>query len=156
MASMELLYKALDMAIWELGEAFTNMPDADLWKRAAPELLSVGELGAHIAYGETEWLGKELIESPLFVESTRYYFYNVKEPFTVEMTAAEMYEEIKRVHQAAMDILQGRNLDSEDPCETRTEFTWSQAMMYQIFHVGYHTGQIYSVRHLLGHETVDN
>jgi len=25
-----------------------------------------------------------------------------------------------------------------------------------VFHVAYHTGQAYSVRHLLGHETEDN
>ncbi len=156
MANMELLYKALDTAIWELGEGFKGMPDEDLWKRPAPQLLSVGELGAHVAYGLMQWLGRGHVDSPLFIESTRYYPYNVREPFEVKTSAADMYEEIKRVHATVIERIKALNVDSEDQSDSRTEFNWGQSVTYQIFHVGYHTGQIYSVRHLLGHEPADN
>ncbi len=45
--------------------------------------------------------------------------------------------------------------EKDDPYHVQWE-TWGNLVQYQVFHVAYHTGQIYSVRHLLGHETEDN
>ena len=42
MASLDLVLKALDTAMWEMGEAFKGLPDANVWRRAHPRLLSVG------------------------------------------------------------------------------------------------------------------
>ena len=35
-------------------------------------------------------------------------------------------------------------------------FTYGEALEYAVFHIAYHTGQMYSVRHLLGDEPPDN
>lgn len=153
---MERLKRALDNAIWELGEAFTDMPDADLWTRPHPKLLSVGELGGHLAYGLNEWFALGKIESPLNEPELRYYPYSIEQPTQVALTASELYAEIKRVHELCKAAFAERNPAPEEQHPARSEFTWGSALEYQVFHVAYHTGQIYSVRHLLGHETVDN
>lgn len=153
---MDTLLTALDTAIWELGEAFTDMPDADLWTRPHPKLLSVGELGGHIGYGLNKWMALGEIESPLNEDELRYYPYTLEQPTQVALTSDEMYAEIKRVHELCKAAFAERNPSADDKHPVREEFTWGAALEYQVFHVAYHTGQIYSVRHLLGHETVDN
>ena len=71
--NMDLLVKALDTAIWEMGEAFKGLSGADVWRRAHPRLLSVGELAAHVAYGEARWFrGEGLVESPLVIEAAKW------------------------------------------------------------------------------------
>lgn len=156
MDGTELLIKALDSAIWELSEAFDGMPDEDVWKRPAARLLSVGELAAHIAYGEVVSILADGLESPFTVPAVRYYPYSVEEPLVLPMSAAEVYAEVKRVHEACKaDLLaHPRPLDETNPI--RTDWTWGYTLQYQAFHIAYHTGQIYSVRHLLGHQTADN
>jgi len=157
MAALDLLVKALDTAHWELSEAFKGLPDGDVWKRADPRLLSVGELAAHIAYWEARsFVGEGVIESPLIVEAARYYTSNSTAPFTLPMGAEEVFGEVKRVHEAAKASFLANPHDSEDKNPNRDDWTWGWTLEYQAFHVAYHTGQIYSVRHLLGHETVDN
>lgn len=156
MEPLALLAKALDVAIWEMGEAFTGMPDNELWVRAHPNLLSVGELAAHVAYGEaTHFLG-DGFSSPLIQTVARYYSSNIVEPYSLPMSASEVYQEVKRIHEAckASWIANPKSPDELNP--HREGHTWGWTLEYQVFHVAYHTGQIYSVRHLLGHETVDN
>lgn len=155
MANLDLLVKALDTAHWELSEAFIGLPDADVWKRPHPRLLSVGELAAHIAYGEAQsFMG--VLEGSLDVPSARYYNPNVDEYFELPMGAEELFAEVKRVHEAAKASFLADPHDSEDMNPHREGWTWGKILEYQAFHVAYHTGQIYSVRHMLGHETVDN
>lgn len=153
---MELLLKALDTAVWELGEAFTGMPDADLWTRPHPKLLSVGELAAHMAFGEAELFLGSNFSSPLMTETARYYTHQVDAPFSVPMSAAQVYDEVKRVHEACRAYYVENPHDSEELNPNRPGETWGWTLEYQAFHFAYHTGQIYSVRHMLGHETVDN
>ncbi len=156
MAELELLIKGLDEAHWELSEALKDMPDADLWRRADPRLLSVGELVAHLAYGEAANLLGSQLESPLTAPQVRYYPYTVDEPLSLSMGAEAAYQELTRIHEAckAKLLVDRPNLDSQNPY--RQDWTWGYSLRYMTFHVAYHTGQIYSVRHLLGHETVDN
>lgn len=156
MANLDLLIKALDTAVWELSEAFKGLPDQDVWKRPDPRLLSVGEVAAHIAYWEAQsFLGDEL-QSPLFVSGARYYTTNQPEPFSLSMGAEEVFAEVKRVHDAAKASFLANPHDSEEKNVNREGWGWGQTVEYQVFHIAYHTGQIYSVRHLLGHTTVDN
>ena len=117
--------------------------------------VSVGELAAHIAYGEATCFFGEDYDSPLVVAAARYYSSNVEAPFTLPIGAQAMYEEIKRIHAACKESYLANPHDSEEPNPLRGE-SWGWTLEYQAFHFAYHTGQIYSVRHMLGHETVDN
>lgn len=156
MANLEPLVKGWDMAHWELGEAFQGMPDADLWTRPHPRLLSVGEIAAHIASSEAAYFVGGQIETPLLDARVRYYTPNLESPFRAELGAAALYAEVQRIHAVAKEALEANlpNADAANPY--REDWTWAQLLEYMVFHVAYHTGQIYSVRHLMGHETVDN
>jgi uncharacterized damage-inducible protein DinB len=157
MANLDLLVKALDTAHWEMSEAFKGLLDEDVWRRPVPQLLSIGELAAHIATGEAIFFfGEAGVESPLVTPAVRYYTSNVTAPFVLEMGAAEVLEEVQRVHALCKASFAADPRDSGEPNPNREEWTWGATFEYQAFHVAYHTGQIYSARHLLGHETVDN
>lgn len=156
MANLDLLVKALDSAMWELSEAFKGLPDADVWRRPDPRLLSVGELAGHIAYGEAQSFLGEGFDSPLAGPGFSYYAANVADPVSLSMGAEEVLAEVRRVHEACKAAILAEPRDTEEPSPFREGWTWGYVLEYQGFHVAYHTGQIYSVRHLLGHETVDN
>lgn len=156
MATLDLLIKALDTAHWELGEAFKGLPDSDVWKRPDPRLLSVGELAAHVAYWEAKSFFGDDFESPLALNAARYYTSNVAEPFELPMGATAVHGEVQRVHEAAKAAFLAHPHDSEEVNANRGDWTWGFTLEYQAFHVAYHTGQMYSVRHLLGHHPVDN
>lgn len=156
MAEWDVLMKALDTAHWELSEALQGLPNADAWKRPHPRLLSVGEQVAHIVYWEAQsFLGASAV-SPLIVEVSRYYTATVDQSFELPIGADALSGEVKRVHEEcrAAFLAQSPDLDAKNP--HRGDWTWRSALEYQAFHVAYHTGQIYAVRHLLGHQTVDN
>ena len=157
MANMDLLWKALDAAHWEMGEAFKELPDIDVWRRPDPRLLSVGELASHVAYWEAQsFLGEGAVESPLIVPAARYYTSNSTEPFELPMGAEDVLRELQRIHALCKAAYVANPHDSEEPNPNRDDWTWGWTLEYQAFHVAYHTGQMYSVRHLLGHQTVDN
>lgn len=156
MSEIEIHLASLDAAIWELSEAFSGLPDADVWKRPDPRLLSVGELASHIAYWEAKSFLTEGFDSPLVVEAARYYSSNVTEAFQLALGAQEVFNEVKRIHESSKAAILASGITPNDPSPNREGWTWGYTLAYQAFHVAYHTGQIYSVRHLLGHETVDN
>ncbi len=156
MANLDLLITALDTGHWELGEAFKGLPDEDVWKRAHPRLLSIGEIASHIAYWEDIGATGGKIDSPFMKEYARYYTSAIEIPLVMDIGAEALYQEIQRVHEAAKAAMVAVNPDGEDKNPYREGWTWRQTIEYMAFHVAYHTGQIYSVRHLLGHETVDN
>lgn len=163
MSTLAPLIEALDEAHREFAIALGDFPDEDLWKRPHPRLLSVGELAGHVAYGEAVWVFGDgshkpdlealSIQSPLVDDGFRYYLSSVELPFQVALNAKEVLAEVARIHAAARAVIVG--LGKDDPY-TGQWGTWGYLVQYQAFHVAYHTGQIYSVRHLLGHEPEDN
>jgi hypothetical protein len=153
---MELLLKALDEAHWELGEAFRDLPDADVWRRPDPRLLSIGEIAAHIGFGEAQSFIGEGFQSPLTAFACRYYTANVVEPVALELGASEVYAELGRIHEASKEAFFAAPREEDEINPYRGEWTWGYTLRYMAFHVAYHTGQIYSVRHLLGHSPPDN
>lgn len=156
MANLDLLVKALDTSVWELGEAFKGLEDKDVWVRPHPRLLSIGEIAAHLAYWEAHSFFGEGYQSPLIEHAARYYTSNVVEPVEKPMGAEEVYAEIKRIHEEGKAWFLANPQDSDAPSPHREGWTWGSMLEYQAFHFGYHTGQIYSIRHLMGHETEDN
>lgn len=163
MSTLLPLVKAWDEAHRELAIALGGLSDEDLWTRAHPRLLSVGELAGHIVYGQAVWvlgpgsyrpdLEALAIKSPLLDHGFGYYTDQVDQPFRVSLGTAQVLEEIARIHEASKAAVAGKEADDAYPGQWGT---WGNMVQYQVFHVAYHTGQAYSVRHLMGHETEDN
>jgi hypothetical protein len=165
--------KSLDLCYFEVTEAFKGLADENVWKRPAPGLLSVGELAGHIAYWEairysgdaedgscSRDLADCKIKSPLLEERFSYYTKTVATPPSAEhlaLTAEQVQNELLRVHKEAMDYLKALNPDMESPAPYWSpKSNYGELLRYVAFHIAYHTGQMYSARHLLGEETPDN
>ena len=159
--------KLIDQGYYEVKFAFEGLANENVWKRPAPQLLSVGELAGHISYweairlaGEGEDLAKCSVTSPLVDDRFRYYPITVATPPSEQqlaMTAEQVYSEMARVHEESCACFKARNPD----LNTRIPgcpagFTYAEYLEYAVFHIAYHTGQMFSVRHLLGEETPDN
>jgi hypothetical protein len=168
---LEDYLKALDLGYYEVTFAFEGLADENVWKRPAPGLLSVGELAGHIAYSEAIRLAGEpgdtppdlakcRVSSPLIDHRFSYYPTTVTNPPSEQqlaLTAEEVCKELLRVHQESVAVFReiNPNLESIAPGWT-TNFTYEEFLKYAAFHIAYHVGQMYSVRHLLGEETPDN
>lgn len=156
MAQLDLLMKALDTAVWEMGEAFKGLEDTDVWARPHPRLLSIGEMASHVAYWEALSFLGEGFESPLTATYAHYYTSAVEKPFTLDLGAAAVLAEIQGIHAACKASFLADPRDSEEKNPHRQDWTWGILVEYQAFHFAYHTGQMFTTRHLLGHQTVDN
>lgn len=165
MAHLDALIKAWDEAFWEFSLVFEGLADGDVWKRAHPRLLSIGELAGHVAYGDTIRasppapdgdLSQLAIKSPFIDHCFRYYLTEVDHPISLTMSADEVIAEVKRVHEAVKAAVLEIDPQDGDVLPADNNWTWGGHLRYAIFHVAYHTGQAYSVRHLMGHTTTDN
>ena len=151
----------LELAYFELGVAFEGLADENVWKRPAEGILSIGELAGHIAYAEANrFAGEGTLSSPLIDPRFWYYPVTVATPPSEEqlaMTAGQVGAELARVHQEAVAKLKARNLDLASAAPDGSPGnTYGEVLQYVVFHVGYHIGQMYTVRHLLGEVTPDN
>src|SRR5687768_672841 len=167
---LEAYLKVLEEARFEVKEAFGGLADENVWKRPATGLLSVGELAGHVAYwlavrlagegGETEAdLANCRVSSPLIDYRFRYYPATIATPPSdqhLAMTAEQVCGELLRVHAESVAHFRSLNpnLDSTPP--GWPNWTYGSSLRYAGFHIAYHTGQMYSARHLLGEETPDN
>lgn len=167
MANIDLLVSAWDEGNWELSEALRELPDDLVWKRPHPALLSIGEIVGHISYYEAILttapgptrkpnLADLPIKSPLIDERFTYYSNSIDEPVVLEMSAAELASEVKRIHEEAKAAVLQVAPDGDDMMRGFENTTWGHNLKYLVFHVAYHSGQIYSARHLMGNETPDN
>ncbi len=165
MANVELLLKAWDMAHWEFGEALEGLEDADLWRRPAPALLSVGELIGHMAYCEaTRFTGPAVSDDPrgpLVDQVFSYYESQVANRVVLPIGVAQAAADLERIHESAVAKVRDLAPDSEalPPPGIQGMWegsNWGDLLNYMVFHVAYHTGQAYSARHLIGHRTKDN
>ncbi|MGE0002439.1 MAG: hypothetical protein AB7F50_01695 [Fimbriimonadaceae bacterium] len=156
MAWHEPLVKVWEMGYFELGEALAALPDADVWTRPHPKLLSVGEIVAHLVYWEANDFPKASDASLLVTEAARYYTSNIEAPLVLDIGGQQLHSEANRNFEACKAAFLATPRSEDEPNPSRKEWTWRQTLEYKSFHVAYHTGQVYSVRHLLGHETVDN
>lgn len=171
MTQTEIHLAVLEEAYCEAKIAFEGLADAHVWKRPAEGLLSIGELAGHIAYWEAIRLAGEdrddeadlakcRVSSPLIDNQFRYYPAILATPLSEEhraMTAEAVCGELLRVHNEAMAFFKTLNPDLNASLPgLPPNFTYRAVLMYAGFHVAYHTGQIYTVRHLLGDKTPDN
>jgi hypothetical protein len=168
---LEPYLEMLEEGHYEAKFAFDGLADENVWKRPSPTLLSVGEIAGHIAYWEAVRLAGEggdprpdvdkcRVKSPLVDVRFSYYpeqIENGPSEAHVKMTAAQVCAELVRVHTEAVADFKARNPDPEStPPGWDPFWTYRSSLKYAVFHIGYHTGQMYSVRHLLGETTPDN
>lgn len=161
MSFMDSQSQAWDAAHWEFSLVFEDLADGDLWRRAHPNLLSIGEIVCHMVYWQTNYASKLSpglgIDSPLRRDEARYYLTSVDQPLVLPLSVSEVAQEFDRVQKAVketflqIDLGRDAPLTVEGPGRTFGEFA-----DYMVFHVAYHTGQAFSVRHLMGHKTNDN
>ena len=169
MSTLDTYLALLDMDFFELGEAFKGLQDEHVWQRPAEGLLSIGEIAGHIAFWEATRLAGDAgdpipdpancaIKSPLIDRHYSYYTHTQPSaPAQEDLTAEQVYAELQRVHKESVEYLKGLNADLGQPLRNWPKFwTMEETLKYQIFHIAYHAGQIYSARHLLGEETPDN
>ena len=161
---LETYLGTLDLCYFEVTEAFKGLADENVWKRPAPGLLSVGELAGHVAYWEALRLTGDQnsqdistcsISSPLLDERFKYYTGTITTPVELPLTAQQVKDELLRIHAEAMASLRALNPEVSSPAP-HWHSNFGDLLRYMIFHIAYHTGQMYSVRHLLGEETPDN
>lgn len=164
---VEASLKLLEVGYYEVKFAFEGLADENVWKRPAEGLLSVGELAGHMAYweairlaGEGEDLEKCQVSSPLIDQRFRYYQATLPTSPSEQhrtMTAEQVHSELLRVHAEAIAHFKALNPDPDTRIPGYpTGFTYREYLEYAVFHTAYHTGQMFSVRHLLGEETPDN
>lgn len=153
--------QAWDSAYWEFSLVFEELNDADLWVRPHANLLSIGEIACHVAYWLVTYANKfntdGLLTSPLAIQSTCYYLHNVGTPVQVDMGVQEVSAEVERIQKAAKSVFLAASPERDEPLAfDGPGRTFGEFADYMVFHVAYHTGQAFSVRHLMDHKTNDN
>jgi hypothetical protein len=157
---------------YEVTFAFEGMADENVWRRPAPGLLSVGELAGHVAYWEAVRLAGGVgadgkpdlaqckVSSPLIDHRFHYLEPTLAQPPTDEhraMTAEQVCRELVRVHEESVAHFRALNPDLEStPPGYPANYTYRAFLTYAAFHVAYHTGQMYTARHLFGETPPDN
>jgi hypothetical protein len=164
---IEAYLAALELGYFEVKEAFAGLADEHVWKRPAAVLLSVGELAGHHAFWEAVRLAGDgpdpaqcRVSSPLIDRRFRYYPETLATPPSEQhlaMTAEQVCRELLRVHEEVVAHFKRLNPDPDTRIPgCPTGFTYGEYLKYAVFHIAYHTGQMYSVRHLLGETPPDN
>lgn len=168
---VEAYLRVLELGYYEVTFAFEGLADENVWKRPAEGVLSIGELAGHIAYWEAVKLAGEggepepdlakcRVSSPLIDPRFRYYPTTSTTPPSQQhlaMTAEQVCGELLRVHEEAAAHFKALNPDLES-CSPGwpPPYNYGEFLRYAAFHVSYHTGQMFSARHMLGEETPDN
>lgn len=167
---LETCLAILEEAYYEITEAFRGLQDRNVWKRPADGLLSIGEIAGHMAYWEAVKFATDRgpepdlalcpVKSLLIDPRFRYYQATIAATPSdqhLAMTAGQVLNELLRAHRESFAHFKSRNpdLDSIRPGWPH-DYTYRAFLTYAPIHVAYHTGQIYSARHLLGEATPDN
>ncbi len=170
---VEAYLSVLELAYFEVTEAFKGLADENVWKRPAEGLLSVGELAGHVSFWEAVKLAgggkhgvlqpdlaKCRVSSPLIDQRFGYYPTTIATPSSEQhlaMTAVQVCREMLRVHEEAVAHFKALNPDLESSAPGwPPNYNYGEFLKYAVFHVSYHVGQMYSARHLLGEQPPDN
>ncbi len=170
MSALEGFLSVHELGWEEMDIALDGLKDENVWKRPAPELLSVGETVGHAVTWnaiclagagpvDNPDLSRLLVTSQLIDPVFQFYPDNLAAgvpQHLTSMTAAELRAEAKRVSDFVIERIKKDCNDVNAPLPGWEDRPWKRMLRYMAFHVGYHAGQVYSARHLLGEETPDN
>ncbi len=141
----------------------------NLHRRPGPGLLAISEHLAHVARSEGSIIRRYLLgEADSAWQSsilTREIFgwpptmlERPVEPDLARMSLSDLAEEYLGLHERCYEAAQELRL----PADHQFTDNWDRVVTVRdrlriaAYHVSYHCGQIYSVRHMLGEETPDN
>lgn len=153
--------QAWDSGFWEFSLVFEEMEDADLWVRPHENLLSVGEIACHVVYSLVTYANKvganPELTSSLSVKEASYYLHNIGAPIQLALGVADVAAEVDRVQRAVKAVFLAAAAERDEPLAfDGPGRTFGEFADYMVFHIAYHTGQAFSVRHIMGHKTNDN
>ena len=153
--------QAWDSGFWEFSLVFEEMEDADLWVRPHENLLSVGEIACHVVYSLVTYANKigadTELTSTLSVKHASYYLHNIGTPIQLALGVADVAAEVDRVQRAVKAVFLASSAERDEPLAfDGPGRTFGEFADYMVFHIAYHTGQAFSVRHIMGHKTNDN
>lgn len=163
------LVEAWHWMYFETDLAFGGLSEENLHRRPADGLLSVSEHVAHVARSEASIVNRYLFgQEPndwadcLFRQPEFGWPPTMLEgPVNAElsrMTVREVMDAYLEQHGRCYKLARGLDLEPDHAFED----DWSRVrtvrdrLRIAAYHVAYHTGQIYSVRHFLGEETPEN
>jgi len=178
-AEVEHLVEAWHWMYFEADLVFGGLQEANLHRRPAPGLLAASEHAAHLARSEASIVDRYLFgrapESPLargegapgwadclFRRPEFGWPPTMLErpvnPELASLTVSEVYDELLAQHRRCYELAKTLELPpdhtfDDDWVRIRTV---RDRLRIAAYHVAYHMGQIYSVRHLLGEETPEN
>lgn len=153
--------QAWDSGFWEFSLVFEEMEDAALWVRPHENLLSVGEIACHVVYSLVTYANKvganPELTSTLSVREASYYLHNIGTPIQLVLGVADVAAEVDRVQRAVKAVFLAAATERDEPLTfDGPGRTFGEFADYMVFHIAYHTGQAFSVRHIMGHKTNDN
>ncbi|MBI1731044.1 DinB family protein [Candidatus Acetothermia bacterium] len=163
MSEVKAIIEMLDHNYIDTRNAFRGLEEKYLHVRPIPRTLAISEIAAHIAYCEAQAVFGRLfglprkswsVTSPFFYSKYSYppnmYTTPIRQEL-LEMGVAEVRDELFRIHQLVMAKLH----DFEGTPEERLKGAWGRGknvrnhLSYLVFHVAYHTGQLFLTRQFL-------
>lgn len=163
------LVEAWHWMYFETDLVLGGIQEDHLHRRPAANLLSISEHLAHVARSEASIIFRYLLgqqpddwpQSPLFHERYGWpptMLEGAINPELAKFELKDLSEEYRRCHelcyQAAQTIRHTADHSFSDSWDRVT--TVRDRLRIAAYHVAYHHGQIYTVRHLLGEETPEN
>ncbi len=163
------LIEAWHWMYFETDLLFEGLSEANLHRRPAPTLLSVSEHAAHVTRSEASIFNRYLfgqsrdsLDDCLFRRPEFGWPPTMVEgpvnPELARLSVHEVKEEYLKQHARCYALAQTLELPADhgfDDDWTRVR-TVRDRLRIAAYHVAYHAGQIYTVRHLLGEETPEN
>lgn len=156
------LVEAWHWMYFETDLMFDDLHPVNLHRRPTPKLLSVSEHCAHLVRSEASIVNRYLFGQPeaewadtpmrkrLFGWPPTMLESPV-DPDLAAMSVAEVKGALLDEHRRCYELAQKLEL----PAHHVFEDDWDRCRI-AAYHVGYHMGQIYTARHLLGEETPEN
>ncbi len=168
-AEVRHLVEAWHWMYFETDLAFGGLSPQNLHRRPGPGLLAISEHVAHVVRSEAS-----IINRGLFGQSPRQWedcllrqpefgwpptmLEGPINPELERMSVDEVMDAYLRQHSRCYELAQTCHLSPDHVFKDHWErcTTVRDRLRIAAYHVAYHTGQIYSARHLLGEETPEN
>ena len=163
------LIEAWHWMYFETDLVFGGLSESNIHKRPGPGLLAVSEHAVHVARSEASIIDRFLFGRPQ--EEWADCLFRKKEfgwpptmlespvdPELVKMSVREVEAEYLKQHNRCYELAKTLKLPAD---HTFTD-DWDRCVNVRdrlriaAYHVGYHAGQIYSARHMLGEDTPEN